>query len=164
MYQLLSYLSFYFTSSNQHGVHSPFVYDYITECLYKKTKLKVPVSLKILVKSISYFEYKAIRLVDEKEGVKEKIKTICPNSAFTQNKADIIFSSIALLEFKELDPMYLQNNTLLLVDYIHKNKNNFKHWEELKKLDQVSVTIDLFYCGVVFFRKEQAKEHFKIRI
>lgn len=164
MYQFLAYVSFYFASTNQHGVHSPFVYDYVTKCLYKKTKFKASVSLKILLKSISYFEYRTIRLVDKKVGIKEKIKAICPDSSFTQNKADIIFSSMDSLKFTELDPIHLQNNTLLLVDYIHTNRNNFKHWGELKKLDQVSVTIDLFYCGLVFFRKEQAKEHFKIRI
>ncbi len=37
-------------------------------------------------------------------------------------------------------------------------------WEQLKAHPMVRVTMDLFYCGVVFIRKEQAKEHFKIRI
>jgi predicted O-methyltransferase YrrM len=36
MYQTLQYLKFLFTSTNHHGVHSPFVYDLITRCLYDK--------------------------------------------------------------------------------------------------------------------------------
>lgn len=38
-----------------------------------------------------------------------------------------------------------------------------KAWEEIKKNKQVSVTIDLFFIGIVFFRKEQAKQHFVIK-
>ena len=34
---VLEYLKFFLKSSNQHGVHSPFVYDFTTKCLYKKT-------------------------------------------------------------------------------------------------------------------------------
>jgi hypothetical protein len=36
-------------------------------------------------------------------------------------------------------------------------------WETIKKHPQVTVTIDTFYWGIVFFRKAQAKEHFTIR-
>jgi precorrin-6B methylase 2 len=36
-------------------------------------------------------------------------------------------------------------------------------WEEIKNNNQVTVTIDLFYMGIVFLRKEQVKEHFLIR-
>ena len=34
----------------------------------------------------------------------------------------------------------------------------------LKNHPKVKVSLDLFYFGVIFFRKEQAKEHFKIRV
>ncbi len=34
MYQIIAYIQFLFTSSNQHGVHSPFVYNLITQCFY----------------------------------------------------------------------------------------------------------------------------------
>ena len=37
LYQVKSYLKFRIKSSNQHGVHSPFVYDLITKCFYDKT-------------------------------------------------------------------------------------------------------------------------------
>jgi len=36
-------------------------------------------------------------------------------------------------------------------------------WEEIKNHEKVTVTIDLFFMGIVFFRKEQVKEHFVIR-
>ena len=34
MLALFSYLQFLLKSTNQHGVHSPFVYDFVTKCLY----------------------------------------------------------------------------------------------------------------------------------
>jgi predicted O-methyltransferase YrrM len=34
---MLSYIQFLFKSKNHHGVHSPFVFDLLTKCLYKKT-------------------------------------------------------------------------------------------------------------------------------
>jgi predicted O-methyltransferase YrrM len=36
-FQIQSYLKFLIKSSNQHGVHSPFVFDLVTKCFYDKT-------------------------------------------------------------------------------------------------------------------------------
>ncbi|WP_419210875.1 hypothetical protein ACNR9Q_08935 [Maribacter sp. X9] len=121
-------------------------------------------SLNVLLKSISYFNYKTINIFGNTENTMEKIKIARPDISFVQSKADVIFTTIENFEFRFLDSSQLHNNTLLLVDNIHQNKNNFDAWEKLKERAQVTVTIDLFYCGAVFFRKEQVKEHFKIRI
>ena len=37
---IISYLKFLIRSTNQHGVHSPFVYNFITRCLYNKQLVK----------------------------------------------------------------------------------------------------------------------------
>ena len=36
--QIKSYIKFLFHSKNEHGVHSPFVFDLVTKCFYDKTK------------------------------------------------------------------------------------------------------------------------------
>lgn len=36
MFQIIAYIKFLFKSSNEHGVHSPFVFDLITKCFYDK--------------------------------------------------------------------------------------------------------------------------------
>ena len=37
-------------------------------------------------------------------------------------------------------------------------------WEFIKTHEKVTVSIDTFFWGIVFFRKEQVKEHFTIRV
>jgi hypothetical protein len=34
LFQIKSYLNFLWNSTNQHGVHSPFVFDLVTKCFY----------------------------------------------------------------------------------------------------------------------------------
>jgi predicted O-methyltransferase YrrM len=55
------------------------------------------------------------------------------------------------------------NDTVLIFDDIHWSKEMEQAWEEIKAHEKVKVTIDLFFLGLVFFRKEQPKEHFKVR-
>ena len=56
------------------------------------------------------------------------------------------------------------NDSLFIFDDIYWSKGMTEAWEIIKEHPQVTVTVDLFNWGLVFFRKEQAKEHFKIRV
>lgn len=163
MFSFISFIKFLFSATNQHGVHSPFVYDYVTKCLYKKKQLKLPTSLKILIKSLDYFKYHSLRILGTNENIEETIKHYCPNISFTKNDTDVLFGSISDLN-SSIEVNNLGNDSMLFLDGIHKNPNNNESWEKLKVLEHVRVTVDLFYCGIIFFRKEQAKQHFKIRI
>lgn len=164
MYRLISYLKFLCSATNQHGVHSPFVYNYVTKCLYKKTKIKLPITLKVLVKSLHYFDYRTIHLLNTSKSSKEKIITNCPNISIVDSNAAIVFGDITDINKPNFKVNDLSNDAMLLLDGIHKNPQNLKKWKQLKEMEHVRVTLDLFYCGIVFFRKEQVKEHFKIRI
>ncbi len=37
-------------------------------------------------------------------------------------------------------------------------------WEQIKDHKTVTVSIDLFHWGIIFFRKEQPKQHFNIKV
>ncbi|WP_304157534.1 hypothetical protein [Mesonia mobilis] len=49
-------------------------------------------------------------------------------------------------------------------EFPKENNSLLNSWQEIKNHPEVTVTIDTFYWGLVFFRKEQEKEHFKIRV
>ena len=54
-------------------------------------------------------------------------------------------------------------NTLLIFDDIYWSEGMKQAWEEIKNHPEVTVTVDLFWMGLVYFRKGQAKEHFKLK-
>jgi len=57
----------------------------------------------------------------------------------------------------------IHQNSLLIFDDIYWSKGMKEAWQEIKNHPEVVVTIDLFWIGLVYFRKGQAKEHFKIK-
>lgn len=55
-------------------------------------------------------------------------------------------------------------HTVIIIGDIHCSKEMEAAWIDVKKHQSVTLTIDLFYVGIVFFRKEQKeKQHFVIR-
>jgi len=57
----------------------------------------------------------------------------------------------------------VHEDTLLIFDDIYWSKGMKEAWEEIKNHPEVTVTVDLFWIGLVYFKKGQAKEHFKIK-
>jgi predicted O-methyltransferase YrrM len=53
--------------------------------------------------------------------------------------------------------------SIFIFDDIYWSSEMKEAWEEIKMNERVTVTLDLFYFGIVFFRKEQVKQHFVIR-
>ena len=65
--------------------------------------------------------------------------------------------------FEKLLPM-AHNDSVFIFDDIHWSREMEEAWDQIKAHPQVRVSIDTFYWGLVFFRKEQEKEHFTIRL
>lgn len=57
----------------------------------------------------------------------------------------------------------VHEETLLIFDDIYWSEGMKEAWEEIKAHPQVTCTVDLFWIGLVFFKKGMAKEHFKIK-
>jgi predicted O-methyltransferase YrrM len=54
--------------------------------------------------------------------------------------------------------------TIMIFDDIHWSSEMEQAWNEIKNHSRVTVSIDLFFIGIIFFRKEQMeKEHFRLR-
>ena len=59
---------------------------------------------------------------------------------------------------------HLHNDSILVFDDIHWSKGMEQAWETIKNSPDVRCTIDLFFIGIVVFRKEfREKQHFTIR-
>lgn len=256
MYQIIAYIKFLLSSTNQHGVHSPFVYNFVTKCLYEKTKfsdyqklneyrtnllnsdtelqvvdlgegskklenkqrqvgqmVKTSSSSKkntmLLYRIAKYFNFNHTLELGTSLGMgtyalslanpSSKITTIegCPNtSAFAKSKLenealkniefiignfsdtipelkedryDFIFfdghhNKTATIQYFEALLPKVHNDTVFIFDDIYWSKGMTEAWEYIKQHNSVTVTLDCFYLGLVFFRKEQVKEHFKIRV
>lgn len=254
-----SYLKFLYNSKNEHGVHSPFVFDLVTKCFYDKTKYPEYLILKNYRKSLlenkniievtdfgagsrvfktnkrqiskiaktagispkraellfritKYFQPETILEIGTSLGLatsalslgntNAKITTLegCPNtlavaknlfqvSGFKLKNIEFInteFSSYlktatencdwkliyfdgnhskqATLGYFELLLPTITNETVWIFDDIHWSKDMEEAWETIKNHPKVTVTIDTFQWGIVFFRTEQEKEHFIIRV
>jgi predicted O-methyltransferase YrrM len=70
----------------------------------------------------------------------------------------------ATLKYFEWCLPKVNENTLLIFDDIYWSEGMKEAWTQIKAHPQVTVTIDLFWIGLVFFRKGQVKEDFLIKI
>lgn len=84
-------------------------------------------------------------------------------------RVDLVFidgnhSYEATLRYAEMIKPYVHNNTVIVFDDIYWSAGMTNAWEEIKADKLVQVTVDLCFIGLVFFRNEQARQHFKLRI
>lgn len=262
LFQIKSYLKFLWKSKNEHGVHSPFVFNLLTKCFYDrkpepeyailknyrnsllenkntievtdfgagskvfksnkrpiskiaKTAGITPKRAELLFRIVNYFQPEsileigtslglatsALALGSRSLGTKAKIITLegCPETAKTAqdqfgkfglanvnsvvtefnsylsnfkpqtlNLKLIYFdgnhSKTATLDYFELLLPTITNDSVWIFDDIHWSKDMEEAWEIIKTHPKVTVTIDTFQWGLVFFRREQPKEHFVIRV
>ncbi|RTL13853.1 MAG: class I SAM-dependent methyltransferase [Flavobacteriaceae bacterium] len=257
-----SYIKFLFHSKNEHGVHSPFVFDLVTKCFYDNTKHPEYETLKsyrksllenknnievtdfgagsrvfksntreiskiaqtagitsknaeLLFRIVRYFQPKSILEIGTSLGLatsalslgykESNIITLegCPNTQkqaqvqlqsrsfgtnsnfqnieFVNTEFSSYFKTLhlspithhliyfdgnhskkATLDYFEALLPTISNDSVWIFDDIHWSADMEEAWEIIKKHPKVSVTIDTFQWGIVFFRAEQEKEHFII--
>lgn len=102
----------------------------------------------------------------DNEDIAELISKNNPECSFTELPFDLIYiehlNSTFITEL--ISENKIHNNSMVLVNDINRNKHTTKLWNEVIQEKKVTVAIDFHYCGALFFRREQVKEHFKIRI
>ena len=255
-----SYLQFLYNSTNQHGVHSPFVFDLVTKCFYDKKKYPEYEILKnyrksllenknfievtdfgagsrvfksnkrqiskiaktagisskraeLLFRVVKHFQPSSILEIGTSLGLatsalslgnaKARIKTL-EGCSKTMNQCQFEFqksnskteniefittefssyfkthhpspnthhliyfdgnhSKKATLDYFELLLPTITNDSVWIFDDIHWSKDMEEAWKIIQNNPKVTVTIDTFQWGFVFFRTEQEKEHFTIRL
>lgn len=255
LYGIKSYLNFAIKSTNEHGVHSPFVFDLVTKCFYDKSDFAEYRLLENYRKSLLQ-NHKTIAVTDFGAGSRvfksddRKVSDIAKNAGISEKRARLLLrlakyfkpqnvleigtslglatSALALgnpaakitslegchntsaqaksqleqrgisnvkIEIGEFDATLSQlsdqkfdlcyfdgnhqkdatlryfdqllptasNDSVWIFDDIHWSEGMTEAWEAIKKHPKVTVTIDTYQWGFVFFRKEQEKEDFTIR-
>jgi len=68
------------------------------------------------------------------------------------------------LRYFELCLAHRTDESVFVFDDIHWSAEMERAWEVIKVHPEVTLTVDLFYIGLVFFRKNQPKQHFSLRV
>lgn len=167
---MLGYLNYVIKSTNAHGVHSPFVYQLITKCIYLKKTMILPVKTMfkkdkyttLTHRLITYFKPKKILNLTENTI---NIANVCVDTtAKSLVVYDAIFVNSYHLHTHTINNLYslVHNDSWLLVKKDQSPKSK-QLWLDVKDNTLVTVSIDLYALGLVFFRKEQLKQDFTIR-
>ena len=251
----IRYLKYLFTSQNNSSLHSPHVYEFVTNIVYQKTKNNSVKEIKKL-RSLLYSRNEYIFITDFGAGStinkskKRKIKDIAKNSSKNSKYGELLYrivefykpkkilelgtsfgistcylakgntnsqiqtfegcpstAKIAQQNFKQLEIQntdiivgdfkktlaknintdidlafvdgnhnkqstieYFEvilkksnNKTILVFDDIHWSGEMEQAWRYIKESKKTTVTIDLFFIGIVFLDKKLSKEDYIIR-
>jgi predicted O-methyltransferase YrrM len=106
--------------------------------------------------------------LDQIELVTGNFDDTMPGVIKELDKLDFVFvdgnhQKKATLKYFEWCLPKVQEHTLLIFDDIYWSEGMKQAWAEIKAHPQVTVTIDLFWIGLVFFKKGQAKEDFLVK-
>ncbi len=88
--------------------------------------------------------------------------------ALNQSKSvDLIYfdgnhTEEATMDYFEQCLPFAHNDSVFIFDDIYWSKGMTNAWRRIKADERVKVTIDTYYFGLVFFRKEQPKEDFTV--
>jgi hypothetical protein len=123
-------------------------------------------SIAVLSKNRQIVELTALQNIAIVEG---KFEDVFTPRRLDISKMDFIFINTihadesTLRIFNTLVP-YIQHHSVVAIADIHSSREREQAWLSIKTHPSVTLTIDIFFIGLVFFRKEQAeKEDFIIR-
>ena len=169
--RLYKYFNYYFNASNGkgHGVHSPFVFNFISSILNnKELKQEANYSNKyraLLIRMVAYYMPEVVMEFEatpsNKADVLEEIENADTIGLLhvKQNK-----NAAQLMIYFNAAIKKVNTESILIFDNIHDSKEMENSWEAIKMHKEVKLTIDLYKLGIVFFRLEQLeKENFIIR-
>ncbi|TMM53342.1 hypothetical protein FEE95_19970 [Maribacter algarum] len=116
------------------------------------------------MKSIPYFSAKEIKISSNDFALENRILKEFGLKSSDETLLDLVYLDNPEENVLTVYTDKIHNDSFFFLKNIHSTKKTTEIWEALRNNKKVTVSIDMFYCGLLFIRKEQAKEHFKIRI
>ena len=166
-------------------IHSPFIYKIWSQVLkdrkwyqeYNDIEAKFPAKknlnhYRLLFRLQRYFQPDDIVFSGKEDGKEMAYLTfgIPPEKIYTDiGKADgsfeLVFIDLLTVgnTFQTYFSQLLQhtnNDSVLVLWNLRESKSCMAFWEEFRKMPKVTVTVDLFRVGLIFFRKELSREDF----
>jgi predicted O-methyltransferase YrrM len=110
----------------------------------------------------SVFNLSNIQLVNNE--FKNVLPKLVNNTTFDLIYFDGNHQKEATLNYFKQCLVTAHTNSIFIFDDINWSKEMQEAWEEIKNNPKVTITINTFFWGIVFFRTAQAKQHFTIRV
>ena len=163
---MLNRILFWVQSKNRHGIHSPFVYNFLDRALYQKTLQAYPAQKKLL---LAITDYLPIINAGYAPEAAKSFKWLVQKRAQLQEGPppyDLYIFDRPSQNFLQMlgRQHFWHNNSVVFVGKLDRKKPDFAFWKQACRQAGVSVILEGYSAGLIFFRKEQAREHFKIRI
>lgn len=187
-FQLKEKVKFYLNAKNAYGLHSPYVFDFYNSVKEHSKSLKSsPETIdrfskkesRIILSIIKNLKHATVLVIsDEGQTAGNWSRSFLSDSevlfskslvnlANSPSKFDlIILHKLLSINQKELEdylPALISNNSTVIIPHIHASKDLINRWKSLTKNNYVRVSMDLFFIGVLLFRKESTKQDFRIR-
>lgn len=186
----LSYTSFLWNSIDDHGIHSPFMFRFVSKAFYargprlSKKEHKVQnmqvgyPQAELMYRILNYMRpAKSFVIGEDADKVIEMLRY-----AGEENKIKLWFFSPmapipggadftvvadtkkeAIMASFERILSDIHNDTVCIIPNIHDTPQTEAAWQEIINHPNVTVTVDLYHLGLVFFRREQVHQHFMVR-
>jgi hypothetical protein len=162
LYTTRKFLHHYASATLIDVLHSPFVFGLYNNCFKTKSNLKLP---GFNPASKGYFNQRC-------ETIVAKLKLHFPrhyftadiNSLTTDKPFIFLIENETSLETIQQKLAVAHNDSMVIVKNMYTNSMLTENWQQLKATQNVTAAIDLFFIGMLFVRKEQLKQEFRLRL
>ncbi len=132
------WLKHYIFSNTLHGTHSPFVYSFLENIVYK-TNANTENSFEELIDRVI-----ASRADDKVEVfINDEENSNCYSNYYSRR-------------------LTADENSIFIFKGIRNSKISFQEWKEIIMDSNNNISLDFFEIGILFFDKKKPKEHFTI--